>query len=103
MEYKHFGANSLKTLLLLVKQVFDKKADKTDLSDFITSQEKDTADIVEGYYEDEENYATIGYVDSEIQLNCLDTEPASSDLENEEETSFITSVSVSGTKLIISY
>ena len=100
---KYISKTALKLLLLKVKSVLDLKADKTELNEFITSQEKDSADVVDGYYENEENYATIGYVDSEIQLNCLNTEPASSDLENEEETSFITSVSVSGTKLIITH
>jgi len=97
---KHYaGANSLTWLLSKIKTVFNAKADKSELTEFITSKEKDSADPVEDYFEDETNYATVGYVDSQMSQNMVDTKPAS-EIESED-TTFITGVSVSGTKLII--
>lgn len=76
MKKKFFGSNSLKQLLYKVKSMMESKADKTSITDFITSQQKESADIVEGYYEDENNFATIGYIDSEIAKNCISTQYA---------------------------
>lgn len=75
MKIGFFGRTSVKQLLLKVKSVLDTKADKSSITEFITSKEKDSADVVEGYFEDETNYATVGYVNNEIN-SCITTQYA---------------------------
>ena len=68
---KYFGSTSLKKLLLLLQTMFDSKANKTDITVFLTSESSDSGAVD---IDDSTSYATVGYVDSQTAKNQIQTE-----------------------------